>query len=190
MSSYLINRKQRVVVGGKFSEIVTLLAGVPQGSILGPLIFLLYINDLEVSLESDVNLFADDTILINVYNNIVLAETTLNSDLIKIQNWAAKWLVEFNPVKTVFVNFSLKRNKSQLKLKFKNQNIHQVSEHKHLGILFSENMTWPTHINYITAKASHRLRKMYRCSVYLNKFQLSSIYLNMIRPILEYGSIL
>ena len=109
LSSYLTNRKQRVVIGGKFSKIMTLLAGVPQGSILGPLLFLLFINDLEVSLESDVNLFADDTILINVYNNVMLAETTLNSDLSKIQNWAAKWQVEFNPVKTVFMNFSLKK---------------------------------------------------------------------------------
>jgi hypothetical protein len=188
--SYLSNRKQKVVIGGRCSQILELLAGVPQGSILGPLLFLIFLDDIEEAIESEINLFADDTILMKTYTSSRDAENTLNSDLLKIENWASKWLVEFNPVKTFFINFSLKQKKSILNLKFKNEKIVQVSEHKHLGVYFTSDMTWSKHINYISSKASQRLGQMYRSSIYLNKHQLSSVYLNMIRPILEYGSIL
>ena len=190
IKSYLKNRKQRVVIGGKFSRILLLLAGVPQGSILGPLLFLLFIDDLEKCVENDINLFADDTILSRAYKDSKMAETSINNDLSKINEWATKWLVEFNPIKTVFINFSLKKHKTKLNLKFKGHAVAQVSEHKHLGFFLSEDLTWHKHINFITARASQRLGQMYRSSIYLTKHQLSCVYLNMIRPILEYGSIL
>ena len=188
--SYLCDRMQRVVIGGKCSEILLLMAGVPQGSILGPLLFLVFINDLENSLESDINLYADDTILMKEYSSISAAETVLNGDLEKIEKWSIKWLVEFNPIKTYLINFSLKKFKSKLNIQFKGMNVTQVSEHKHLGLIFSEDMTWHKHVNHITAQASRQIGQMYRSSKYLPKPYIISLYLNTIRPILEYGSIL
>ena len=165
------------------------MAGVPEGSILGPLLFLIFINDIENDIKSDISLYADDTCLINIYQNPKTAETCLNNDLLKIETWASKWLVEFNQSKTIFVNFSLKVNKSRLKLKFKSEKILQVTEHKHLGIIFSEDMKWLKHISYVTAKASKRIGQLYRCSIHLRKNQLNNVYIKMIRPILEYGSV-
>ncbi|MFZ2538543.1 MAG: reverse transcriptase family protein [Oscillospiraceae bacterium] len=188
--SYLSNRRQKVVINGQFSDIFYVLAGVPQGSILGPLLFLIFINDLVNDIECDMNLFADDTMLLEAYKDSILAQLKLNRDLIKIENWAKNWLVNFNPEKTEFINFSLKKHKSVLKLNFKGQIIKQVTEHKHLGILFSNDLKWQKHINYITSKASQKLGLMYRSSTYLNRHQLISVYQSMIRPALEYGSVL
>ena len=112
------------------------------------------------------------------------------TDLIKIENCASKWLVDFNPLKTNFINISLKRNKSKLCIKFKGENVLQVTEHKHLGMIFSDDMKWQKHISYVTAKASQRIGQMYRSSIHLNKKQLCDVYLKMIRPIIEYGSVL
>jgi len=173
--SYLSNRKQRVVIGGKFSELLELLAGVPEGSILGPLLFLLFINDLENTIQSKISLYADDTILLNAYSDCKVAETTLNNDLIKIENWALNWLVDFNPQKTNFINISLKRQKSKLELKFKNETLTQVTEHKHLSIVFSEDMKWLKHILYVSAKASKCIGQMYRSSIHLNRIQLCNV---------------
>ena len=116
-SSYLSDRSQRVVLSGSASEYLTTNAGVLQGSILGPLLFLIYINDIEKDIVSDVSLFADDCSLIN-YLDRNLSEQTLNGDLIKIKAWASQWFVNFNYDKTVFMHYSKKREKISLKLFF------------------------------------------------------------------------
>ena len=131
--SYLENRCQKVVINGVSSILKRLFAGVPQGSILGPLLFLIRINDIEVNLISDINLFADDTALLQQYDVNSEAEIILNHDLKLIANWGKQWLVEFNPSKTVFMNFSLKKHKSNLEIIFNGINIKQVSEQKPLG---------------------------------------------------------
>ena len=89
-------------------------AGVPQGSILGPLLFLLYIYDIVENINSSIRLFADDTSLSIIVDNPTEAENQLNSDLSKIHQWATKWLVKFNPAKPESVIFSGKHNPSLL----------------------------------------------------------------------------
>ena len=81
-------------------------AGVPQGSVLGPLFFLIYINDLPQGLHSDVKLFADDTSLFSVIHDVDASSATLNNDLVKIQEWAYNWKMSFNPDKNKQVIFS------------------------------------------------------------------------------------
>ena len=99
-SSYLTDRRQRVVINGQTSQWTFVKADVPQGSILGPLLFLVYINYVVNELNASVRLFADDTSLYIIVENPNTAAVTLNNDLKHISNWANDWLVDFNPSKT------------------------------------------------------------------------------------------
>ena len=95
-NNYLSDRKQRVVLPGAVSDWLFIRAGVPQGSILGPLLFLLYINDIVTDIGSNIRLFADDTSLY-IVDDPSDAANCLNTDLDKISRWAATWLVSFSP---------------------------------------------------------------------------------------------
>ena len=97
LTNFLNDRKQRVVLNGQHSKWANIEAGVPQGSILGPLLFLIYINDLPDNLISNSKLFADDTSLFSVINDKHLSANKLNQDLNRINNWAFQWKMSFNP---------------------------------------------------------------------------------------------
>ena len=97
LGNYLKNRKQRVVLHGKTFEWKDVSAGVPQGSVLAPLLFLIYINDLPNGLISNAKLFAEDTSIFSVINDTTVPCHNLNSDLLKINNWAYQWKICFNP---------------------------------------------------------------------------------------------
>ena len=187
--SYLSGRTQKVVIRGFSSSIKKLLAGVPQGSILGPWLFLIFINDIEDNIESDINLFADDTALVEKYSDGIIVESLLNKDLERIACWSKQWLVDFNPNKTVFVNFSLKKVKSSIKLSFNGVQVVQSKEQKHLGIIFSEDMKWTKHVSYITNRAHTKIGLLYKNSIYLSNNQMSYFYKSAIRPIVEYASV-
>ena len=96
IGSFLGNRSQRAVLKGQASEWLPVKAGVPQGSILGPLLFLIYINDLSVDIISTVKLFADDTSLFSIIQNAKTTAYELNKDLQKIAEWAHQWKMLFN----------------------------------------------------------------------------------------------
>ena len=113
LKSFLENREQRVVLDGQSSDWGSVEAGVPQGSILGPLLFLVYINDLTEVVESDINIFADDTFIFHIIDQF--STQILNSDLEKITTWANQWKMSFNPDITkqaIEIIFSNKHNKS------------------------------------------------------------------------------
>ena len=97
VKDFLYQRKQRVILNGQYSSWAAIEAGVPQGSILGPLLFLIYINNLSDDLASDAKLFADDTSLFSVVENMTKSANELNNDLIKISTWACQWKINFNP---------------------------------------------------------------------------------------------
>ena len=113
--NYLNNRKQRVVLNGSFSELSSVESGVPQGSILGPLLFLIYINDLETNIKSNINFFADDTMLFSIVKDPLITANDLNYDLDIINKWAHQWKLEFNPdplKSAVEILFSCKKKPS------------------------------------------------------------------------------
>ena len=109
-SSYLSGRKQRVALEGVYSEWRNVEAGFPQGSILGPLLFLFYINDIVEHIESDINLFADDTSLLEVVTDPVASVNRVQRDLNTLENWAKRWRVTFNATKTDLLIISLKQS--------------------------------------------------------------------------------
>ena len=157
-TDYLANRKQRVVMPGVSSSWSSIEAGVPQGSILGPLLFLLYINDIVENINSSIRLFTDDTTFYIIVDNPGQAAYQLNSDLDKIHQWANQWVVTFNPSKSETVIFSRKRNKANhTNVIMDQQPIQEVNLHKHLGIIFSNDCTWHDHLDYIKSKAWTRI---------------------------------
>ena len=103
LSSYLHNRNIRVALSGAKSRWHVIKAGVPQGSILGPLLFLIYADDIEENLECDIHMYADDAVLIAKYTNPDTAVTKINRDLEKLNTWAEKWHMSFNPEKNKYM---------------------------------------------------------------------------------------
>lgn len=190
LSSYLIGRKQRVFTGTEFSQDRTLGAGVPQGSVLGPLLFLIYVNDITESLTSITRLFADDSSLAISSDNIQLIENSLNTDLVKLEDWARQWLVNFNPAKTDVLFLSLAKTNVRPVLQFQNTPLNYVESHKHLGVTLSEDGSWHTHIHNITSSASRILGSMRFLKFKLKRNTLNQIYISYLRPILEYASVL
>ena len=108
--NYLFNRRQRVVMNGQASDWGNINAGVPQGSVLGPLLFLIYINDIVDVVRSNIKLFADDTSLFLTVDNPLLTAAMMNNDLSSIESWSLDWLITFNALKTDALLISRKRN--------------------------------------------------------------------------------
>ena len=137
LKQFLTNRKQRVVLNGQSSSWTNVKEGVPQGSILGPLLFLIDINDLADGLSSNTKLFADDTSLFSVIHDSVIATSELNSDLARIKQWAFQWKMSFNPdpnKQAQELIFSRKLKKvCHPPLCFNNNNVSQASSQKLLG---------------------------------------------------------
>ena len=173
LSSYLSDRKQRVLIPGGSSSWLPIKAGVPQGSILGPLLFLIYINDIVLNVNSTVRLLADNTSLYLIVDNPTEAARCLNSDLELMYQWAESWLVKFNANKSEALLISRKTNRPlHPQLLMNNEPIKEVSYHKHLGIFLSSDGTWHDHINSITSKAWLRVNLMRKLKFLLDRRSL------------------
>ena len=191
-SDYVTNRKQKVQLEGSHSEHGTIAAGVPQGSILGPLLFLIHINDITENISSDIKLFADDTSLYITIDKDNQIEKTrqLNEDLQTINQWAKTWLVTFNPQKTKTLFISFKTQPTILPLTFDGHNLDSVSHHKHLGLILNNNLSWKDHIDSVTSKANTKLNVLAHLKHILDRKTLRTLYESFIRPSLEYGNII
>ena len=175
--NYLSNRYQRVVLPGVVSDFSSINAGVPQGSILGPLLFLVYINDMVNDIESNINLFADDTSLSMVVGDPDTAGAILQTDINKITALANRWLVKFNPSKSESLIISRKRNKpAHPKLFMSGVEIPSVQVHKHLGIFISNDGSLEYHVNQILMKAWKRIGIMRNLKLHLDRTSLQTIY--------------
>ena len=181
-SSYLSNPKQRVVIEGVHSDWCNIQTGVPQGSVLGPLLFLIYINDLPNSVNSNCFLFADDCFLLEEVQSPDASALMLNNDLASISPWANQWLVTMNETKTKSMFFSLKRDKlDHPSLIMKGVAIEEVAVHEHLGLTLSSNLSWRPHVLKIHQKASRKLNLLkplkYKLSHYTLEVLCKSVVL-------------
>ncbi|MCG7867669.1 MAG: hypothetical protein JAY74_15080 [Candidatus Thiodiazotropha taylori] len=190
IGSYLSNRQQRVIINSSFSTFRNVTAGVPQGSVLGPLFFLIYVNDISEHLLSLTRLFADDSSLYFSASNLNDLEGVINHDLAIISQWAKRWLVTFNPNKTEAMLFSFSLSQTEVpQLIFDNTSITFVDNHKHLGITLNNKGRWHDHIQNIIKSANKVICIMRRLKFTLSRAALNQIYLSYVRPILEYSSI-
>ena len=189
--SYLQNRCQRVVLGNATSDIGFIKAGVPQGSVLGPLLFLVSINDITENLSCNIRLFADDTTLFIDYESETEATNKLNVDLNKINAWANRWLVTFSPSKTETLLVSLKRHDQDPQpVVFDNTIIKEVKIHKHLGMTLSNDLSWNDHIDDLLNRAGKRIDILSYLKYRIDRFTLEIMYKSYIRPTIEYGDVI
>jgi len=189
--NFLSNRKQAVRIGKSTSSRGDVISGIPQGSVLGPILFLIFINDLPEVVHSSVKLFADDT---KLYRRIE-SETDcvrLQEDLDSLANWSEKWLLRFNPIKCKSMhlgrqnlNHEYHMNSGENTVK-----IQQTNQEKDLGVIFDENMKFNLHISSIVKKANQKLGMIRRSFEYMDKQMFLMIYKTLIRPTLEYATVI
>ena len=186
-TDYLSERYQRVIIRGQESNFGLIKAGVPQGSVLGPLLFLIYINDITSVTECNIKLFADDTILYIDIDNPVAAANSMNNDLQNIEKWADQWLINFSPAKTKLMTCSFK-NSAREPIRFGNEQLTDVTSHKHLGLTLSKNLSWTVHIRTILDSVASMSNVLKRLKYVIDRKSIETIYFSFMRPKLEYAS--
>ena len=195
--SYLSERKQYVEIDGKSSDTRTINTGVPQGSTLGPLLFIIYMNDLNtVSDIFKTILFADDTSLnsiLSIFSNPhdIALSVNINSELDKINDWMRANKLSLNISKTKYMLFRYSQRSAstlpKLDLKIDNTNIEQVHYFDFLGIRISETLSWKDHISQLGTKLSKTIGVMSKIKNYVNSSILLKIYNSLILSRLHYG---
>ena len=194
IQDFLRNRKQRTVLNGQCSNWGDISAGVPQGSILGPLFFLVYINDLTADLKCNVKLFADDTSLFTIVHDSNTATNDMNHDLELISKWAHDWRMSFNPdpqKQAVQLMFSKKKAEANHPvILFNNLPVMKVVEHKHLGLVLDSKLSFPTHIKSAISKTRKGIGMLRFLSSYLPRNTLNDLYKLYVRPHLDYGDVI
>ena len=185
IQSFLSSRNQQVVVDGATSDKVPVISGVPQGTVLGPLLFLLFINDLPACVESKTRLFADDCI---VYRNVKTLQDcqALQNDLYKLTDWERKWGMLFHPDKCNTLQVTRARNPLTFTYSLKGQDLEAVNTAKYLGVDLSNNLSWNSHIDRTTKKANSMLGFLRRNLRVNNSDTKAAAYKTLVRPNLEY----
>ena len=183
--NYLSDRLQSVFINSSISDFQTVNAGVPQGSVLGPFLFLLYVNDIADTLCNVARLFADDTSISASSTDIEEIKQTLDRDLKSLNEWSITWKVAFNPSKTEILLIG-NRNES-ITLEFNDTLISSSSSHKHLGLTFSSNAKWSLHIDNICKSALKEINVLRKLKFTLSRKALNKIYRTFILPLLEYA---
>ena len=192
LKSYLTNRKQFVLYDGSNSNIVDVHSGVPQGSILGPLLFLVYINDINNC--SDILklfLFADDTTALHSDTNLDRLISTMNSELHKLANWLKANKLSLNVTKTHYMLFGFKNIPlGHYPITLDGINLERVKFTKFLGITIDDKLSWSRHITNIGLKVSQGLGILYRLRQHIPLSILHILYQTLILPHLTYCAIL
>ena len=196
LSDFLVGRIIHVNVNGFLSDKISPLAGVPQGSVLSPLLFLIYVNDLPKPhhRQNSKSRFADDTALWAASKNIQFAVKLLLKDLQKLAKWCAKWRIKLSPEKTkviIFSRSSLARNSEPI-LKLYGERLKIYPQVKFLGITFDSNFTFKKHFEEILGRCNtryHRIRLLATKKWGPSLSTILQIYKKCVRPIFEYGSL-
>ena len=185
IEAFLSNRTQQVLVEAERSDWCTVVSGVPQGSVLGPLLFILYINDLPNSLKTTVKIFADDSKLYGKADTVEDREQIQN-DLNEVQQWSARWQLGFNVEKCKVLHVGHRNPGSDYTLFGKKLDV--IEEEKDLGIIVDKNLKFHSQAASAASKANQILGVVRRSFANLTVQSLPMLYKSLVRPHIEYGN--
>lgn len=189
--SFLCGRRQRVTVNGEDSQWADVLSGVPQGSVLGPVLFICYINDLPEEIHTNVKLFADDT---KVYADVSESSNgqKLQEDISRLDDWAKKWQLSFNSRSKCKV-MHIRNNNTKRKYKMQQEqelvDLETTEIEKDIGVHVDKELKFDRHVEIQCGKANKILGMIRRSFTYIDKDSMKKLYTALIRPILEYGHV-
>ena len=191
VESFLYQRTQRVVIRGSMSESFAVTSGVPQGSVLGPVLFLIYINDLPLNIASPLSLFADDSKIFtriisekNMKESSVKGNEILQNDLNVVRDWAAKWKMEFNVNKCKIMHLGKKNPKHTYTMG--ESNLAETTAERDLGVMIDNELEFDKHIKEIVNKANRMVGLIRIGFTYMDKEMFMNLYPVLVRPLLEY----
>ena len=186
--NFLTGRRQKVAVSGEESGWSEVLSGVPQGSVLGPLLFVVYINDLPEEVHTTVRMFADDTkVFVDVSEPEKVRE--LQEDIERLDVWAKKWQMTFNATKCKVMHIGKKNPCTQYKMTQNGEEVtlERTSVEKDLGVHVDDQLKFSQHTEIKVNKANKLLGMIRRSYTHLDKDSMTTLYQSLIRPLLEYG---
>lgn len=187
LKSYLLGRQQFVKLGEHKSTLLDITCGVPQGSILGPKLFILYINDIcKVSNILKFVLFADDTNIFCSGDNLQLLLEEITSEMNKLKRWFDRNKLSLNLSKTKIMFFGNHKIKANSTVKIDNVNIERVYEIKFLGVILDHKISWKPHISYVRAKMARSVSILGKSRFILNQRALHILYCSLVLPYLNY----
>lgn len=187
--SYITNRFQLVKIDNYESQRAKIVFGIPQGSILGPLLFLIYINNIQsIGLTGHVTLYADDTCLFYFGHSIETVINNAQTDLNILSKWLQCNLLTINVSKTAYMIFSAKNKKipSYPPLTINNEPLHKSTQERYLGLILDCRLTWKPHIDHIRGKISPLIGLVRKISKCVPRYVRNLIYNSLVRPYLEY----
>ena len=189
-SSYLTNRYQKVVINGEASPRLPITCGVPYGSIPGPLLFLLYINDMHLAMEfSTIYNFADDTNLLYPCKTLKVLRKNVNADLKNLYDWLCATRLSLNSGKSEFLVFRPPRNKTYepFTLKLHYSKLFESQKIKYLGLILDNKLDWKGHIAELTKKLSRAIGLIHKMNGLCPISVLRSLYHSLFNSHLSYG---
>jgi hypothetical protein len=185
---FLNNRTQKVKVGNDFSAQADVLSGIPQGSILGPILFTIFINDLPDEISSPCKIFADDTKLYNFSSG----HQTMQNDINKLIEWSENWKLFFNGAKCKVLHIGKNNPERDYTMRMDEQEIviAKCEEEKDLGVIFDRDLSFDRHIAHVVNKANQVIGIIKRTFTFLDKSMFIRLYKTLVRPLLEYGNVI
>ena len=187
IDSFLSKRSQRVMVDNEMSDVAPVTSGVPQGSVLGPILFLVYINDMPDCISSTSRLFADDTIVYREVKGKADREA-LQQDLVTLEAWETKWGMAFNPSKCSVIHISRKKLPFTFDYTLKEQILETSDTANYLGITIAKDLSWTDQISKVTSKANRSLGFLRRNIKTNSENVKTKAYNTIVRPTLEYAA--
>ena len=188
MKSYLTGRKMKTVVRGKCSEWAEVGSGVPQGSVLAPLMFLTFINDLPVGVRSYVNLFADDAKIMRQVRNHEDCQY-LQQDLDVLHEWSKKWKMEFNTNKCHVLEMGRSKHRPHARYNLGGEELKSTDREKDLGVVIQENLSPEGHINKIVGEGLAIVANIRSTFAHIDETLMVKVIKSILRPKLEYAQV-